>query len=129
MRKTYQNDLSNEECSYIEPHLPAPDAPARLSLHALGEVLDAIFYIVCSACACGLLAHDFPPWNAVCHYLRTWRKDGTWARLHAASLERLRVRLKRDPQPSADVVASQSAKMTAVGISAVTIGARRSQGP
>jgi putative transposase len=32
--------------------------------------------------------------------------DGTWERLHAALRERVRVRLKRDPQPSAAIVDS-----------------------
>jgi putative transposase len=62
-----------------------------------------------------LLPHDFPPWKTVHHYLRTWRKDGTWERIHAALRERLRVRLKRDPQPSAGVVDSQTVKSTGVG--------------
>jgi putative transposase len=63
-----------------------------------------------------LLPHDFPPWKSVHHYLRTcWRKDGTFERIHAALRERLRVRLKRDPQPSAGVADSQSVKSTAVG--------------
>jgi putative transposase len=41
--------------------------------------------------------------------------DGTWERLHAALRERVRVRLKRDPQPSAAIVDSQSVKTTGVG--------------
>ena len=41
--------------------------------------------------------------------------DGTWQRINRALRERLRVRLKRDPQPSAGVVDSQSVKSTAVG--------------
>jgi putative transposase len=41
--------------------------------------------------------------------------DGTWERVNRALRERLRVRLKRDPQPSAGVVDSQSVKSTAVG--------------
>ena len=41
--------------------------------------------------------------------------DGTWERINRAIRERLRVRLKRDPQPSAGVVDSQSVKSTAVG--------------
>ena len=55
------------------------------------------------------------PWKTVHHYLRIWCKDGTWERIHAALRERLRVRLKRDPQPSASVVDSQSVKSTGVG--------------
>ncbi len=41
--------------------------------------------------------------------------DGTWERINRALRERLRVRLKRGPQPSAGVVDSQSVKSTAVG--------------
>jgi putative transposase len=44
-----------------------------------------------------------------------WRKDGTWERIHAALRKRVRVRLKRDPEPSAGVVDSQSLKMTGAG--------------
>jgi putative transposase len=40
---------------------------------------------------------------------------GTWERINRAIRERLRVRLRRDPQPSAGVVDSQSVKSTAVG--------------
>ena len=115
MRKTYSTDLSDEEWTYIEPHLPVPGAPGRPRLHSLREILDAIFYIVRSGCAWRLLPHDFPPWKTIHHYFRTWRIDGTWERMHAALRQRSRVRMKRDPEPSAGVVDSQSVKTTGVG--------------
>jgi putative transposase len=115
MRRAYQTDLSDAEWSYVEPHLPTPKAPGRPRLHPLREILDAIFYIARSGCAWRLLPHDFPPWKTVHHYLRMWRKDGTWERIHAALRKRLRVRKKRDPEPSAGVVDSQSVKSTGVG--------------
>jgi putative transposase len=55
------------------------------------------------------------PWKTVHHYFRRWWLDGTWERVHAALRKRLRVRKKRDPQPSAGVVDSQSVKSTGVG--------------
>jgi putative transposase len=81
----------------------------------LREVLDAIFYIVRSGCAWRLLPHDFPPWKTIHHYFRRWRIDGTWERVHSALREHLRVRMDRDPEPSAGVVDSQSVKSTGVG--------------
>ena len=79
------------------------------------EILDAIFYILRSGCAWRLLPHDFPPWKTIHHYFRTWRLDGTWEKMHAALRKRVRVRMDRDPEPSAGVVDSQSVKSTGVG--------------
>jgi putative transposase len=115
MRKAYQTDLSDAEWGCLELHLPAPKADGRPRLHGLREILDAIFYGVRSGCAWRLLPHDFPPWKTVYHYFRSWRLDGTWERMHSALRKRARVRLKRNPQPSAAIVDSQSVKTTGVG--------------
>jgi putative transposase len=114
MRKAYQTDLSDAEWSCLELHLPATKADGRPRLHHLREILDAIFYVVRSGCAWRLLPHDFPPWKTVYHYFRSWRLDGTWERMHTALRKRVRVRLERDPQPSAAIVDSQSVKTTGV---------------
>jgi putative transposase len=53
--------------------------------------------------------------KTVYHYFRSWRLDGTWERMHAALRKRVRVRLERNPQPSAAIVDSQSIKTTGVG--------------
>jgi hypothetical protein len=58
MRREYQTYLSDAEWSYIEPYLPAPQAPGRPRVHTLREIVDAIFYIVRSGCAWRLLPHD-----------------------------------------------------------------------
>ena len=87
----------------------------RPRLHGPREILNAIFYILKSGCTWRLLPHDFPLWPTVYHYFRTWRSEGTWERMHQAMREHLRVRLGRDPQPSAGVVDSQSVKTTDVG--------------
>jgi putative transposase len=115
MRKAYQTDLSDAEWSFLEPHLPAPTATGRPKMHSTREILNAIFYIVRGGCAWRLLPHDFPPWKSVYHYFRLWRLDGTWERMHAALRKRVRVRLKRNPQPSAAIVDSQSIKTPGVG--------------
>jgi putative transposase len=115
MRKTYPTDLSDAEWNYLEPHMPAPKGFGRPRVHDLREILNAVFYVLKSGCQWRLLPHDFPRWAPVYHYFRKWRIDGTWERINRAIRERLRVRLKRDPQPSAGVVDSQSVKSTGVG--------------
>ena len=115
MRKAYPTDLSDEEWKYIEPHMPTPKGHGRPRIHSLREILNAIFYLLRTGCQWRMLPHDFPRWSTVYHYFRKWRIDGTWERINRAIRERLRVRLKRDPQPSAGVVDSQSVKTTGVG--------------
>jgi putative transposase len=115
MRKPYPTDLSDAEWKYIEPHVPTPKGHGRPRIHSLREILDAIFYVLRSGCQWRLLPHDFPRWPTVYHYFRQWRIDGTWERMNRAIRERLRVRLKRNSQPSAGIVDSQSVKSTGVG--------------
>ena len=112
MRKAYQTDLSDAEWSCLEPHLPAPKATGRPGCTPCARSSTP------SSTSCGAavpgdcLPHDFPPWKTVYHYFRSWRLDGTWERMHSALRKRVRVRLKRNPQPSAAIVDSQSVKTT-----------------
>src|SRR5215204_1490449 len=115
MRKPSPTDLSDTEWSYIEPHVPTPKGHGRPRIHSTREILDAIFYILRSGCQWRMLPHEFPRWPTVYHHFRKWRIDGTWERINTAIRERLRVRLKRNPQPSAGIVDSQSVKSTGVG--------------
>jgi putative transposase len=115
MRKPYPTDLSDTEWTYLQGYLPTPQNDGRPRIHSLREILNAIFYIVKSGCPWRLLPHDFPPWKTVYHYFRTWRLHGAWERMHRALRERVRVRLGRNPQPSAGIVDSRSVKTTRVG--------------
>jgi putative transposase len=84
-------------------------------LHSPREILNAVFYVLKSGCQWRMLPREFPPWKTVFHYFRAWRLDGTFERMNTALRRRLREKLGRDPEPSAGIVDSQSAKTTAVG--------------
>ena len=64
------------------------------------------------AIACSRLPYSR---KTVYHYFRFWRLEGTWERIHSAPRDRVRMRLKRNPEPSAGIVDSQSIKTTGVG--------------
>jgi putative transposase len=115
MKRIYSTDLSDAEWGYLELHVPGSSKRGRPKTHSSREVLNAIFYVLKSGCAWRLLPRDFPPWETVYWWFRRWRIDGTFERLNAALRERLRVRPSRNPQPSAGMVDSQSAKTTGVG--------------
>jgi putative transposase len=111
----YPTDLSDDEWLCVRPHLPEPAPQGRPRLHGLRAILDAVFYVLKSGCPWRLLPQEFPPWKTVYDWFRKWRIDGTWERLNAELRERLRCRLGRDPNPSAGIVDSQSARTSGVG--------------
>jgi putative transposase len=116
-RSKYSTDLSDSEWARLKLHLPASKkrGRGRPRIHSLRDILDAIFYVLKSGCPWRLLPRCFPPWKSVYHWFRKWRIDGTFEQLNTALRERLRTRLGRNPQPSAGIVDSQSAKTSGVG--------------
>ena len=84
----------------------------RPALHQRREIVNALAYWLRAGCAWRLLPHDFPPWQTVYHYWRIWRLEGRWEQVLAVLRERERVRLGREPTPSAAIVDSQSVKTT-----------------
>ena len=115
MKRRHSTDLSDAEWECLETHVAAPNKHGRSRIHGSRIILNAIFYVLKSGCPWRLLPYDFPPWETVYWWFRRWRIDGTWERLNTALRERLRRQLRRNPQPSAGVVDSQSAKTTGVG--------------
>ncbi len=113
-RKAYPSDLSDAEWQIIKPLVPPARPGGRPRRANMREVLNAIFYILCSGCAWRMLPHDLPPWQTVYHYFRQWRGDGTWERMNEALRTKLRVAAGRETEPSAAIIDSQSVKTTDV---------------
>jgi putative transposase len=114
-RIPYPTDLTDDEWQRLEPLLPGSGKPGRPRKHAWRAILNAIFYVLRTGCQWRCLPHDFPKWKTVYHYFRRWRKAQVWTRLHTHLREQLRVTLRREAQPSAGIIDSQSVKTTGIG--------------
>ncbi|MEU3656885.1 IS5 family transposase [Streptomyces sp. NPDC032161] len=111
-KPSYDWSLTDAQWAVSEPLLPRRDPrrggrplefPRRL-------VVDTVLYVLVSGCAWRLVPHDLAPWDVAYRWFRAWTADDTWNRVHDALRERVRVADGRDPQPSAAVPDSQSAR-------------------
>jgi putative transposase len=70
-RKSYLSDLSDAEWDLLKPHIPEAKKGGRPRTAEMREVLDAIFYVLKSACQWEMLPHDFPAKGTIYHYYTT----------------------------------------------------------
>jgi putative transposase len=109
MNTHYPSDLTDAQWTCLYRHLPLATA-LRHRRHSLRRVFDAIFYLLRTGCQWRFLPADYPPWQAVYYYFRRFRLDGLWGGILAALRRAERVRVGRDPQPSAAIIDAQSVK-------------------
>ena len=118
-KRRYPTDLTDRQWELIEPLSPEPAAgtgrPPKHSkreiVSAIREIVSAILYHVRAGGSWRMLPKDLPPWETVYGYFRDWGKDGTLDRIHDALREQVRTKHeRRNPEPSAGIVDSQSVK-------------------
>lgn len=107
--------MTDREWWLLEPLIPPAQAGGRPPKYALREIVNAIRYVLGSGCSWRLLPHEFPPYRIVFHYFRTWRKDGTWERVHHQLRAAVREPQGRGEQATGGMIDSQSVKTTAKG--------------
>jgi putative transposase len=78
------------------------------------QVVNAILYVVVGGIQWRMLPKEYPKWQSVYGYFRTWRDDHTWQRIHDTLRAEVRRRAGRHKQPTAGSLDSQSVKTTAV---------------
>jgi len=108
--QTYPTDLNDTEWMQIAPCLPKPSTTGKPREHSWRVILNGIFYVVKNGCVWRALPHDFPAWQTVYHYFRNFRKTGLWEQLNLKIREAIREKEGKEPQASAMIVDSQSAK-------------------
>lgn len=108
-KQKYPSDLTDEQIEFIKQFLPESSDFGRPSLD-IGQVLNAIFYVLVGGIAWRMLPTDFPNWKSVYHYFWKWRKSGEWKQIYQAVRQIERVRQGKQPEASAGCLDSQSVK-------------------
>ena len=114
-RKPYDSDLTDKQWAIIAPLIPPAKPGGRPRSVDIRETINATLYLLKSGCTWRLLPHDFPQWESVYYYFRTWQKDGTWKEIHDTLRGKVRRSYKKKTQPSAGIIDSQSVKTSKKG--------------
>lgn len=113
--KRYASDLNDDEFALIESYLEQPPGSGKPRTINIREVVNAIFYRVRTGCQWRMLPKEFPPWNHVWYYYRTWRDAGIWDEINTLLRQETRKAAGRDPEPGLAMIDSQSVKSTEMG--------------
>ena len=113
MPKDYPSHLAREEYALLEELLPAAKLGGRPRTVDLFDILNGILYVFVEGIRWRALPGDFPPWQTVYTYFRTWRQDGTWLAIHDRLYQWNRLEPGRCGSPSEAIIDSQSVKSAA----------------
>jgi putative transposase len=108
----YPSDLTDREWEYIKALIPPAKSGGRHRKTDMRQVVNAIFYVSRTGCAWRYLPREYPPWQTVYGYFRTWRIDQTWQQIHDRLRADVREKEGRSVQPSAAMLDSQTVKTT-----------------
>jgi putative transposase len=108
----YPSDLTDREWEYIKRLIPAAKPGGRRRQTDMRLTVNAIFYINRTGSQWRYLPREYPPWQTVYGYFRTWRITGVWEQIHDHLRDLVREKEGRERQPTAAIIDSQTVKTT-----------------
>lgn len=110
----YPTDLTDNQWVIIQEMIPPSKPGGRPRSLDMRLVVNAILYIAVGGIQWRMLPREYPKWQSVYSYFRTWKRDGTWKRIHDTLRAKVRQRSGRHKHPTGGCLDSQSVKTTAV---------------
>ena len=110
----YPTDLTDHQWDCIKELIPPAKPGGHPRTLDMRTVVNAILYLTVTGCQWRMLPREYPAWQSVYTYFRTFRDDGTWQRLHDTLRAQVRERAGRHKHPTAAALDSQSVKTTSL---------------
>jgi transposase len=108
----YPSSLTDAEWAELERLIPPARPGGRPRKTDMRAAMDALFYLLRTGCPWRYLPRDghFPPRSTVYNIFRGFQRDGVWEAIAATLVEAERERHGREPDPSACILDSQTAR-------------------
>jgi transposase len=106
----YPSDLSDAEWALIASLIRPGRRGGRPRTVNVGEVLNAIFYVLSTGCQWNALPSDLPPRSTVWDYWDLWDWDGTIERIYDLLYVQSGENAGREASPTTAIIDAQSAK-------------------
>jgi putative transposase len=110
----YPTDLTDSQWDIIQELIPKAKSGGRPRSLDMRQVINAILYVTVGGIQWRMLPKEYPKWQSVYSYLRIWRKEGIWRRLHDTLRAMVRRKTGRHKHATAGCADSQSVKTTAI---------------
>jgi putative transposase len=107
--ESYPSDISDKGWNLIEPLIPVYPRGRKRTIN-IRTVINALFYLTRTGIQWDSLPHSFPSRSVIWYYFNRWKKDNTWKNINDELRRHIRVLEKRNPDPSAGILDSQSVK-------------------
>lgn len=116
-RSRYDTDISDTQWKLVADLIPSvktnDTTGGRPPKYDRRELLNGMLYVARTGCQWRLLPHDFPKWKTVYDYFVRWHEAGVFEAVNARLRRNVRIAAGRNPEPSAGIIDSQSAKIVA----------------
>lgn len=111
----YPCGLTDSEWEQVKHVFDPPGKPGRPPKYPRRQMLDACVYVLRSGCSWRMLPKDFPPWQTVYRTFRRWLAKDLFEHMYDELRRLWRSHERRDPDPTAGIVDSQSVKTSPQG--------------
>lgn len=106
----YPSNLSESQWQVISKYFDSQ----RSRRYELREIINAILYLVKTGCQWRMLPKDFTPWQLMCYYFNTWKKQEIFELIQESLVQKTRLKEGKQDQPTVGIIDAQSVKSTLV---------------
>ena len=108
---TYPSDLHDKQWELIKDHFSTGNY-GKSRKHTRRNLINAVFYVMKTGCQWRFLPKEYPPWKTVYSFYKRAKDKGIWEIMMRDIVQKSRVKMGRNPDPSYSLIDSQSVKTT-----------------